>query len=87
MGTRVPNKRCVRVREGGKVLEAIDLDLLLHLRARPRRENPLFLIATEWNGPANMLKGSRTGQVLTVQAPAPAAGGRRNCTLPAPAYM
>jgi hypothetical protein len=56
LGTRVPNKRFVRVREGGEVLEAIDLDLLLHLRARGPEGRTLFLIATEWNRPANMVR-------------------------------
>ena len=34
----------------------------------------LFMIATEWKGSANMGDGSRTGQVLTVDAPARGAG-------------
>jgi hypothetical protein len=32
------------------------------------------MMATEWNGPANMFDGPRTGQVLTAEAPAPGAG-------------
>jgi sugar lactone lactonase YvrE len=71
----VPNKRCVRVREGGEVLQTVDLDrgcFACALGGADRRT--LFLIATEWTGPANMFKGPRTGQVLTVQAPAPGAG-------------
>jgi sugar lactone lactonase YvrE len=34
----------------------------------------LFLMATEWSGPANMFDGPRTGQVLTAEAPAAGAG-------------
>ena len=71
----VPNKRCVRVREGGEVLQAIQLDrgcFACMLGGADRRT--LFLIATEWRGPANMVDGSRTGQVLTVEAPAPGVG-------------
>lgn len=71
----VPNKRCVRVREGGEVLRTIHLDrgcFACMLGGVDRRT--LFLIATEWNGPANMADGSRTGQVLTVEAPAPGVG-------------
>jgi sugar lactone lactonase YvrE len=34
----------------------------------------LFMIATEWSGPANMFQGPRTGQVLTTAAPTPGAG-------------
>jgi sugar lactone lactonase YvrE len=71
----VPNKRCVRVREGGDVLRTIDLDrgcFACMLGGVDRRT--LFLVATEWRGPANMADGQRTGQVLTVEAPAPGAG-------------
>jgi sugar lactone lactonase YvrE len=71
----VPNTRCVRVREGGEVLQTIDLDrgcFACALGAADRRT--LFLIATKWSGPANMFDGPPTGQVLTVQAPAPGAG-------------
>jgi sugar lactone lactonase YvrE len=71
----VPNKRAVRVREGGGVLQTIDLDrgcFACALGGAERRT--LFLNATEWNGPANMFKGPRTSQVLTVQAPAPGVG-------------
>jgi sugar lactone lactonase YvrE len=71
----VPNKCCVRVREGGEVLQAIQLDrgcFACMLGGADKRT--LFLIATEWRGPANMVVGSRTGQVLTVEAPAPGVG-------------
>jgi sugar lactone lactonase YvrE len=35
----------------------------------------LFLMANEWGGPANMAgDGVRTGQVLTLEAPAPGVG-------------
>jgi sugar lactone lactonase YvrE len=71
----VPNKRCVRVREGGEVLQTIHLDrgcFACTLGGRDRRT--LFLMANEWLGPANMAEGSRSGQVLTVEAPAPGVG-------------
>jgi sugar lactone lactonase YvrE len=71
----VPNKRCVRVREGGEVLQTIELDrgcFACALGGADRRT--LFMMATEWSGPANMFAEPRTGQVLTVQAPAPGAG-------------
>jgi sugar lactone lactonase YvrE len=71
----VPNKRCVRVREGGEVLQTIELDrgcFACALGGADRRT--LFMMATEWSGPANMFKGPRTGQVLTTKAPAPGAG-------------
>ena len=71
----VPNKRCVRVREGGEVLETIELDrgcFACALGGPDRRT--LFMVATEWNGPENMFKGPRTGQILAAEAPAPGAG-------------
>ena len=71
----VPNKRCVRVREGGEVLQTIDLDrgcfacMLGGVDGRT-----LFMIATDWRGTAGMTDGPRTGQVLTAGAPAAGAG-------------
>jgi len=71
----VPNKRCVRVREGGEVLQTIDFDrgcFACMLGGAGKRT--LFMMAAEWGGPANMGEGARTGQVLAVEAPAPGAG-------------
>jgi len=71
----VPHKRCVRVREGGEVLQTIDLDrgcFACMLGGADKRT--LFLTANEWRGPASLAEGARTGQVLIVQAPAPSAG-------------
>jgi sugar lactone lactonase YvrE len=73
----VPNKRCVRVREGGEVLQTINLDhgcFACMLGGADKRT--LFLMAAEWRGPANMaaIAEPRTGQVLTVEAPAPGVG-------------
>jgi sugar lactone lactonase YvrE len=71
----VPNKRCVRVREGGDVLNTVDLDRGAFACALggPDRQT-LYIVATEWLGPENMFKGERTGQLLAVPAPAAAAG-------------
>ncbi len=71
----VPNKRCVRVREGGEVPQMIDLDrgcFACMLGGADRRT--LFMVATEWHGPEHMADGARTGQVLTIQAPTPGVG-------------
>ena len=71
----VPNKRCVRVREGGEVLQRHDLDrgcFACMLGGAGNRT--LFMMAAEWGGPASMADGARTGQVLSVEAPAPRAG-------------
>lgn len=71
----VPNKRCVRVREGGEVLATINLDrgcFACMLGGADRRS--LLLVATEWRGLAGMSDGQRTSQVLIVPAPAPGTG-------------
>ena len=71
----VPNKRCVRVREGGQVLETIDLDRGCFACALGGTSGTtLFMLAQQWDGPQNMFKGPRSGLVLTAQAPAPRAG-------------
>jgi sugar lactone lactonase YvrE len=71
----VPNKRCVRVREGGEVLQTIELDrgcFACMLGGVDRRT--LFMVAREWPGRAGMDDETRTGQLLTAPAPAPGAG-------------
>jgi sugar lactone lactonase YvrE len=73
----VPNKRCVRVREGGEVLQTIKLDRgCFACMLGGVRNNTLFVIATEWRGMEKIpeVAQARTGQVLTVDAPAPHAG-------------
>jgi sugar lactone lactonase YvrE len=70
----VPNKRCVRVGEGGEVLQTIHLDrgcFACALGGKDKRT--LFLVANEWTGPTNMAD-ERRGRVLTAEAPAPGAG-------------
>ena len=71
----VPNMRCVRVREGGEVLQTIEADrgcFACMLGGADGRT--LFIVAREWRGPESMADGARTGQVLTVPAPAAGAG-------------
>jgi len=71
----VPNKRCVRVREGGEVLQTINLDrgcFACMLGGADSRT--LFMMAADWRGPASIADGARTGQVLTAAAPAPGIG-------------
>jgi sugar lactone lactonase YvrE len=71
----VPNKRCVRVREGGEVLQAVDLDRGCFACALGGAEKrTLFMVATEWRGPAKAADMAGTGKVLMVGAPAPGAG-------------
>jgi sugar lactone lactonase YvrE len=71
----VPNKRCVRVREGGEVLQTINLDrgcFACMLGDVDRKT--LFMVATEWRGTEHMADGARTGQILTANAPARGVG-------------
>jgi sugar lactone lactonase YvrE len=65
----------VRVREGGEVLQIINLDrgcMACMIGGADRRT--LFLVATEWHGAEQMADGARTGQVLTIPAPERGAG-------------
>lgn len=71
----VPNKRCVRVREGGEMLQTVNVDrgcFACMLGGGDRRT--LFILAAEWHGFEKMMEGLGSGQVLTVRAPAPGVG-------------
>ncbi|HEV8636808.1 MAG TPA: SMP-30/gluconolactonase/LRE family protein [Chloroflexota bacterium] len=68
---------CVRVREGGEVLQRIELDRFCFacmLGGEDRKT--LFMLVAEWRGVERMgeLFRSRTGQVLAAPAPAPGVG-------------
>jgi sugar lactone lactonase YvrE len=71
----VPNHRCVRVREGGEVLQTVTLDrgcFSCTLGGPDRRT--LLIVATEWRGPAEMFQGTPTVQVVAVDVDVPHAG-------------
>jgi sugar lactone lactonase YvrE len=71
----VPNKRCVRVREGGDVLHTLELDCGCFACALGGTDGTtLFMVAQEWHGPEGMFTEPRTGRVLMTEAPAPHAG-------------
>ena len=71
----VPNKLCARVREGGEVLQTIELDRGCFACALGGADrSTLFVVAREWRGPETMDDEERTGQILTARAPAPGAG-------------
>jgi sugar lactone lactonase YvrE len=71
----VPNKRCVRVREGGEVLQTIEVDRgCFACMLGGADGTTLFMVAAEWGGPQEAADAARTGRVLTVDAPAPRAG-------------
>jgi sugar lactone lactonase YvrE len=67
----VPNQRCVRVAEGGAVLDTVEVDLgcFACMLGGPDGRT-LFIVAAEWTGPDGMTDGKRTGVVLTTRAPA-----------------
>jgi len=68
---------CVRVREGGDVLETIELDRspFACMLGGPDGRT-LFILAAEWRGIEKVDEAiaDRTGQVLVAHAPAPRAG-------------
>ncbi|TPL82462.1 SMP-30/gluconolactonase/LRE family protein [Mesorhizobium sp. B2-3-13] len=71
----VPNKHCVRVREGGDVLQTVAADrgcFACMLGGADRKT--LFITAAQWRGFEHMTSDARTGQVLGIEAPAPGAG-------------
>ncbi|MER8443499.1 SMP-30/gluconolactonase/LRE family protein [Mesorhizobium sp. M1066] len=71
----VPNKHCVRVREGGEVLRTVTVDrgcFACMLGDTDRKT--LFILAAEWRGFEHMVSDARTGQVLGVEAPASGVG-------------
>jgi len=73
----VPNKRCVRVCEGGDVLQTVSVELgcFACMLGGPDRRT-LFIVATEWRGMEKIAEvaQARTGQVLTIEAPASGVG-------------
>jgi sugar lactone lactonase YvrE len=71
----VPAKHCVRVGEGGQIVQTVDLDrgcFASMLGGTDRKT--LFLLAAEYPPASWGPDAPRTGQVLTIQAPAPGAG-------------
>jgi sugar lactone lactonase YvrE len=71
----VPNRRCVRVAEGGEALETVQHDRgCFACMLGGADGDTLFIAAQEWNGPEGIGSGPRTGQILQVGAPAPHAG-------------
>jgi sugar lactone lactonase YvrE len=68
----VANRHCVRMREGGEVLDIVELDRGAFACILSRDNQPqLYVVAQEWGG-ADPTR--RTGQVLAFPAPAPGAG-------------
>ncbi|TIQ92979.1 MAG: SMP-30/gluconolactonase/LRE family protein, partial [Mesorhizobium sp.] len=71
----VPNRHCVRVREGGAMLESVDADRgCFACMLGGTDGKTLFIVAAEWRGFEYMISEVRTGQVLSIEASAPGAG-------------
>ena len=69
----VPGRRCVRVREGGEVLQTISSEFgcFACMLGGPEGTT-LFVTAAAW--PEAMTPGSRTGQILSAEVSVPHAG-------------
>jgi sugar lactone lactonase YvrE len=71
----VPGRRCVRVAEGGRVLQTVDVDrgcFACALGGPDRRT--LFVTAAEWRPDLPELVPAGSGQVCSVQVSVPGAG-------------
>jgi len=72
----VPAKRCVRVAEGGKILQTVELDRggFACALGGPSRST-LFIVAAEWRGMTeSQMVGPGSGQVLATEVDVPGAG-------------
>ncbi len=72
----VPNRRCVRVAEGGAVLQTVELDRggFACMLGGPRRST-LFIVAATWQGMTESeMVAPGSGQVLATDVDVPGAG-------------
>ena len=76
----VPNKCCVRVREGGEGLQTVELDRggFSCVLGGPK-SSTLFITANEWRGMEKVAEtaAALTGQILSIEAHVPGAGWPR----------
>jgi sugar lactone lactonase YvrE len=71
----VPNQRCVRVREGGEVLQTVQADRgCFACMLGGEDGDTLFIVASEWRGASRIAEEAGTGRILATGAPAPGAG-------------
>jgi sugar lactone lactonase YvrE len=73
----VPNKKCVRVREGGEILQTIRLDRgCFSCALGGADKKTLFIVANEWRGLDKVAEvaEARTGMVVTAEVDVPGAG-------------
>ena len=71
----VPGRHCVRVREGGEVLQTVDVDrgAFACMLGGPDGTS-LFVAVAQWRGMDAIGDGSRTGQIVVEQVTVPHAG-------------
>jgi sugar lactone lactonase YvrE len=71
----VPSRSCIRVREGGQVVQTVETDrgAFACVLGGPERKT-LFIVGQDWRGPQAVAQSGPTGQVWAIEAPAPAAG-------------
>ncbi len=71
----VPHRRCVRVAEGGRVLEMVEADRgCFACMLGGEDGKTLYVLAADWGGPQGIGGGEPTGQVLTHRVTVPHAG-------------
>jgi len=73
----VPHQRCVRVREGGEVMQTVHLDRGCFACMLGGQEGrTLFIVANQWGGNAAtaVANPGRAGQVVAVEVDVPGAG-------------
>ncbi len=71
----VPHRCCVRVAEGGAVLDTIELDRgCFSCALGGDDDRTLFMVTREWSGSEGIADQQRTGQLVTARAPEPGAG-------------
>jgi sugar lactone lactonase YvrE len=70
----VGNRHCVRVREGGEVLDTVELDrgAFACILSRGDQQPQLYVVCQEWGGTEP--PPAPTGQIVVFPAPAPGAG-------------
>lgn len=70
----VPNRHCVRVREGGEVLQTVKADRGCFACMLGGVDGKiLFIVTNQWHGP-QAISDARASQVVTMQAPSPHTG-------------
>lgn len=71
----VPAQRCVRVREGGEVLDTVELDRgAFSCMLGGPDGTTLFMLSAQWRGMEHMLSPDRTGLLSTADVAFPHAG-------------